>query len=70
MQEARSEAGQSGRTRDMQRLASQQSELASRQAALGSQQAALASARHAHAASQQAQQVIARALASGKAERL
>jgi len=72
MQEARSEAAQSGRTRDMQRLASQQSELASRQAALGSQQAALGERQaRVHAqASQQAQQVIARALASGKAERL
>ncbi|HHA2691490.1 TPA: M56 family metallopeptidase, partial [Stenotrophomonas maltophilia] len=71
MQEARSEAAQSGRTRDMQRLASQQSELASRQAALGSQQAALGEGQaRVHAqASQQAQQVIARALASGKAER-
>lgn len=72
MQEARSEAAQSGRARDMQRLASQQSELASRQAALGSQQAALGERQaRVHAqASQQAQQVIARALASGKAERL
>lgn len=72
MQEARSEAAQSGRTRDMQRLASQQSELASRQAALSSQQAALGERQaRVHAqASQQAQQVIARALASGKAERL
>ncbi|MBH1401223.1 transmembrane BlaR protein, partial [Stenotrophomonas maltophilia] len=63
MQEARSEAAQSGRTRDMQRLASQQSELASRQAALGSQQAALGERQaRVHAqASQQAQQVIARA---------
>ncbi|HGM7321864.1 TPA: M56 family metallopeptidase, partial [Stenotrophomonas maltophilia] len=71
MQEARSEAAQSGRTRDMQRLASQQSELASRQAALGNQQAALGErqARVQAQASQQAQQVIARALASGKAER-
>ncbi|MDG9845164.1 M56 family metallopeptidase, partial [Stenotrophomonas sp. GD04054] len=61
MQEARSEAAQSGRTRDMQRLASQQSELASRQAALGSQQAALGERQaRVHAqASQQAQQVIA-----------
>ncbi|HEL4102834.1 TPA: transmembrane BlaR protein, partial [Stenotrophomonas maltophilia] len=69
MQEARSEAAQSGRSRDMQRLASQQSELASRQAALGSQQAALGERQaRVHAqASQQAQQVIARALASGKA---
>ncbi|VUM30941.1 Regulatory protein BlaR1 [Stenotrophomonas maltophilia] len=68
MQEARSEAAQSGRTRDMQRLASQQSELASRQAALGSQQAALGERQaRVHAqASQQAQQVIARALASGR----
>ena len=72
MQEARSEAAQSGRSRDMQRLASQQSELASRQAALGSQQAALGERQaRVHAqASQQAQQVIARALASGKAEQL
>lgn len=72
MQEARSEAAQSGRTRDMQRLARQQSELANRQAALGSQQAALGERQaRVHAqASQQAQQVIARALASGKAERL
>ncbi|HEQ1705202.1 TPA: transmembrane BlaR protein, partial [Stenotrophomonas maltophilia] len=69
MQEARSEAAQSGRTRDMQRLARQQSELANRQAALGSQQAALGERQaRVHAqASQQAQQVIARALASGKA---
>ncbi|MDH1390668.1 M56 family metallopeptidase, partial [Stenotrophomonas sp. GD03701] len=61
MQEARSEAAQSGRTRDMQRLARQQSELANRQAALGSQQAALGERQaRVHAqASQQAQQVIA-----------
>ncbi len=72
MQEARSEATQSGRTRDMRRLANQQSELASRQTALGSQQAALGERQaRVHAqASQQAQQVIARALASGKAEQL
>ncbi len=72
MQEARSEAAQSSRTRDMQRLARQQSELANRQTALGSQQAALGERQaRVHAqASQQAQQVIARALASGKAERL
>ncbi|HDS1119024.1 TPA: M56 family metallopeptidase [Stenotrophomonas maltophilia] len=72
MQEARSEAAQSTRTRDMSRLASQQADLASRQAALGSQQAALGErqARLHTQASQQAQQVIARALASGKAERL
>ncbi|WP_423161747.1 M56 family metallopeptidase [Stenotrophomonas geniculata] len=72
MQEARSQAAQSSRTRDMNRLASQQAELASRQAALGSQQAALGERQaqvHARAA-QQAQLVIARALASGKAERL
>lgn len=72
MQEARSQAAQSSRTRDMNRLASQQAELASRQAALGSQQAALGERQaqvHAQAA-EQAQQVIARALASGKAERL
>ncbi|HGM7343361.1 TPA: M56 family metallopeptidase, partial [Stenotrophomonas maltophilia] len=69
MQEARSQAAQSSRTRDMNRLASQQAELASRQAALGSQQAALGERQaqvHAQAA-EQAQQVIARALASGKA---
>jgi len=72
MQEARTEVAQASRTRDMQRLAGQQSELASRQAALGSQQAALGERQaRVHAqASQQAQQVIARALASGKAERL
>lgn len=72
VQEARADAAQSSRSRDMQRLASQQSELASRQAALGSQQAALGErqARVQAQASQQAQQVIARALASGKAERL
>ncbi|OBU65329.1 transmembrane BlaR protein [Stenotrophomonas maltophilia] len=72
MQEARSDAAQAGRTRDMQRLASQQSELASRQAALGSQQAALGErqARLHAQATQRAQEVIARALASGKAERL
>lgn len=72
MQEARSEAAQSTRTRDMSRLASQQAELSSRQAALGSQQTALGErqARLHTQASQQAQQVIARALASGKAERL
>ncbi len=72
MQEARTEVAQASRTRDMQRLASQQSELAIRQAALGSQQAALGERQaRVHAqASQQAQQVIARALASGKAERL
>jgi hypothetical protein len=72
MQEARSQAAQSSRTRDMNRLASQQAELANRQAALGSQQAALGERQaqvHARAA-QQAQLVIARALASGKAERL
>lgn len=72
MQEARSDAAQSGRSRDMGRLARQQAELASRQAALGSQQAALGErqARVQAEASQRAQQVIARALASGKAERL
>lgn len=72
MQEARIEAAQSTRTRDMSRLASQQAELSSRQAALGSQQATLGErqARLHTQASQQAQQVIARALASGKAERL
>ncbi|WP_049456008.1 M56 family metallopeptidase [Stenotrophomonas maltophilia] len=72
MQEARDEAARSSRSRDMGRLASQQAELASRQAALGSQQAALGErqARVQAEASQRAQQVIARALASGKAERL
>jgi len=72
MQEVDNETARASRTRAMQRLASQQSELASRQAALGSQQAALGERQaRVHAqASQQAQQVIARALASGKAERL
>lgn len=72
MQEVDNETARASYTRDMQRLASQQSELASRQAALGSQQAALGERQaRVHAeASQQAQQVIARALASGKAERL
>ncbi|HEL3781463.1 TPA: transmembrane BlaR protein, partial [Stenotrophomonas maltophilia] len=69
MQEARDEAARSSRSRDMGRLARQQAELASRQAALGSQQAALGErqARVQAEASQRAQQVIARALASGKA---
>lgn len=72
MQEVDNETARASRTRAMQRLASQQSELASRQAALGSQQAALGErqARAHEQASRQAQQVIARALASGKAERL
>ncbi|MGG2103063.1 M56 family metallopeptidase [Stenotrophomonas sp. NRRL B-14846] len=72
MQEVDNETARATHTRDMQRLASQQSELASRQAALGSQQAALGErqARVHEQASRQAQQVIARALASGKAERL
>jgi len=72
MQEVDNETARASRTRAMQRLASQQSELASRQATLGSQQAALGERQaRVHAqASQQAQQVIARALASGKAERL
>ncbi|MBS3727356.1 M56 family metallopeptidase [Stenotrophomonas sp. PE591] len=72
MQEVDNETARASRTRAMQRLASQQSELANRQAALGSQQAALGERQaRVHAqASQQAQQVIARALASGKAERL
>lgn len=72
MQEMDNEVARSSRTRDMQRLAGQHSELASRQAALGSQQAALGErqARVQVQAAQQAQQVIARALASGKAERL
>lgn len=72
MQEVDNETARASHTRAMQRLASQQSELASRQAALGSQQAALGERQaRVHAqASQQAQQVIARALASGKAERL
>lgn len=72
MQEVDNETARASHTRGMQRLASQQSELASRQAALGSQQAALGErqARVHEQASQQAQQVIARALASGKAERL
>ncbi|HIE4005813.1 TPA: M56 family metallopeptidase, partial [Stenotrophomonas maltophilia] len=69
MQEVDKETARATHTRDMQRLASQQSELASRQAALGSQQAALGErqARVHEQASRQAQQVIARALASGKA---
>ncbi|MDA5342671.1 M56 family metallopeptidase [Stenotrophomonas maltophilia] len=72
MQEVDNETARASHTRGMQRLASQQSELASRQAALGSQQAALGERQaRVHAqASRQAQQVIARALASGKAERL
>lgn len=72
MQDVDNESARASHTRDIQRLASQQSELASRQAALGSQQAALGERQaRVHAqASQQAQQVIARALASGKAERL
>lgn len=72
MQEVDNETARASHTRGMQRLASQQSELASRQAALGSQQAALGErqARVHEQASRQAQQVIARALASGKAERL
>lgn len=72
MQDVDNETARASHTRDMQRLASQQSELASRQAALGSQQAALGErqARLHAQASQRAQQVIARALASGKAERL
>ncbi|HFF3760500.1 TPA: M56 family metallopeptidase, partial [Stenotrophomonas maltophilia] len=71
MQEVDNETARASHTRGMQRLASQQSELASRQAALGSQQAALGErqARVHEEASRQAQQVIARALASGKAER-
>lgn len=72
MQEARNEAERSSRSRDMHRLASQQAELARRQAALGSQQAALGERQaRVHAqTSEQTLQVIARALASGKAERL
>ncbi|WP_313414966.1 M56 family metallopeptidase [Stenotrophomonas sp.] len=72
MQEVDNETARATHTRDMQRLASQQSELARRQASLGSQQAALGErqARVHEQASRQAQQVIARALASGKAERL
>lgn len=72
MQEVDNETARATHTRGMQRLASQQSELASRQAALGSRQAALGErqARVHEQASRQTQQVIARALASGKAERL
>ncbi|WP_329856868.1 M56 family metallopeptidase [Stenotrophomonas muris] len=72
MQEVDNETARATHTRGMQRLASQQSELASRQAALGSRQAALGErqARVHEQASRQAQQVIARALASGTAERL
>ncbi|WP_353098223.1 M56 family metallopeptidase [Stenotrophomonas lactitubi] len=71
-QVARNQALQSERSREMSRLASQQAALGSQQAALGSQQAALGErqARLQAQASKQAEQVIARALASGKAERL
>lgn len=71
-QVARNQALQSERSREMSRLASQQAALGSQQAVLGSQQAALGErqARLQAQASKQAEQVIARALASGKAERL
>jgi len=71
-QVARNQALQSERSREMSRLASQQAALGSQQAALGSQQAALGErqARLQAQAAKQAEQVIARALASGKAERL
>lgn len=71
-QVARNQALQSERSREMSRLASQQAALGSQQAALGSQQAALGErqARLQAQASKQAEQVIARALASGKAEQL
>ena len=71
-QVARNQALQSERSREMSRLASQQAALGSQQAVLGSQQAALGErqARLQAQAAKQAEQVIARALASGKAERL
>ncbi|MGV6482969.1 M56 family metallopeptidase [Stenotrophomonas indicatrix] len=71
-QVARNQALQSERSREMSRLASQQAALGSQQAVLGSQQAALGErqARLQVQAAKQAEQVIARALASGKAERL
>jgi len=71
-QVARNQALQSERSREMSRLASQQAALGSQQAALGSKQAALGErqARLQAQASKQAEQVIARALASGKAEQL
>lgn len=72
LQRAGLDAAQAERNREIGRLASQQAALASRQAALGSQQAALGErqARLQAQASQRAQEVIARALASGKAEQL
>lgn len=71
-QVARNQALQSARSREMSRLASQQASLGSQQAVLGSKQAALGErqARLQVQAAKQAEQVIARALASGKAERL
>lgn len=71
-QVARNQALQSERSREMSRLASQQAALGSQQAALGSKQAALGErqARLQAQAAKQAEQVIARALASGKAEQL
>ncbi|SFS10563.1 Signal transducer regulating beta-lactamase production, contains metallopeptidase domain [Stenotrophomonas maltophilia] len=72
LQDARDDERQSGRSSEMGRLAGEQAALASRQAALGSQQAALGErqARLHEQASRQAQQVIARALANGKAQQL
>ncbi|MEG0183118.1 MAG: M56 family metallopeptidase [Stenotrophomonas sp.] len=71
-EQARNQSLQSERSREMSRLASQQAALGSQQAALGSRQAALGErqAKLQVQASKQAQQVIARALASGKAEQL
>ncbi|SMR83759.1 MULTISPECIES: M56 family metallopeptidase [Stenotrophomonas] len=71
-QVARNQALQSERSREMSRLAGQQAALGSQQAVLGSKQAALGErqARLQVQAAKQAEQVIARALASGKAERL
>ncbi|WMJ71167.1 M56 family metallopeptidase [Stenotrophomonas sp. 24(2023)] len=68
----RADAAMAGHNREMERLAAQQAALGSRQAALGGQQAVLGERQariHAQAA-EQVKQVIARALASGKAEQL
>ena len=70
--QAAAEDVQSARSRDISRLANQQAELAHRQAALGSQQAALGErqAQLQAQATAQVKQVIARAMASGKAQQL
>lgn len=71
-QGARGDKLQAERNREMGRLAGEQAALASQQAALGSRQAELGQrqARLQVQASKQAQDVIARALASGKAQQL